>query len=355
MRRGPWLARPLIGAILTLLVGCSAAPVPGPSLPTFPASDDGSASAAAVDRARTPASSRTTARGSSPSTSSSPCSGCRSTASSCAPRVGVPAPSVGRLERMDCAYTGTAPAGPDSGKRVLAINAAAYTSPDAAHAQWVLNTVRRGRRAPRPAGRQRRRGARRAAGGDAAGRPLRLGHRTLVLPDQPLPAASTAAGMLVDLARRVLPTRAAPPHQHAPHPAAASHRRPHAGRDARAATRAPRHARAPRRLIHAGSRGRDVLRVGLTGGIGSGKSTVAARLVERGAVLVDSDRLAREVVAPGTAGLAAVVDAFGDRRARRRRQLGPPGARRRGVRRPRGARDGSTASSTRSCGGVPPS
>ena len=55
-----------------------------------------------------------------------------------------------------------------------------------------------------------------------------------------------------------------------------------------------------------------MLRVGLTGGIGSGKSTAAARLVERGAVLVDSDRLAREVVAPGTPGLAAVVDAFGE-------------------------------------------
>jgi dephospho-CoA kinase len=54
-----------------------------------------------------------------------------------------------------------------------------------------------------------------------------------------------------------------------------------------------------------------VLRVGLTGGIGSGKSTVAARLVERGAVLVDSDRIAREVVAAGTPGLAAVVGAFG--------------------------------------------
>jgi dephospho-CoA kinase len=55
-----------------------------------------------------------------------------------------------------------------------------------------------------------------------------------------------------------------------------------------------------------------VLRVGLTGGIGSGKSTVAARLVARGAVLVDADRIAREVVAPGTPGLAVVVDAFGD-------------------------------------------
>jgi dephospho-CoA kinase len=56
-----------------------------------------------------------------------------------------------------------------------------------------------------------------------------------------------------------------------------------------------------------------VLRVGLTGGIGSGKSTVARRLVELGAVLVDSDVLAREAVAPGTEGLAEIVAAFGDR------------------------------------------
>jgi dephospho-CoA kinase len=54
-----------------------------------------------------------------------------------------------------------------------------------------------------------------------------------------------------------------------------------------------------------------VLRVGLTGGIGSGKSTVAARLEELGAVIVDADRIAREVVAPGTPGLAAVVEEFG--------------------------------------------
>jgi dephospho-CoA kinase len=51
--------------------------------------------------------------------------------------------------------------------------------------------------------------------------------------------------------------------------------------------------------------------VGLTGGIGSGKSTVARRLVQLGAVLVDSDELAREVVAPGTDGLAEIVAAFG--------------------------------------------
>ncbi|MEQ3552522.1 dephospho-CoA kinase [Pseudonocardia nematodicida] len=56
-----------------------------------------------------------------------------------------------------------------------------------------------------------------------------------------------------------------------------------------------------------------MLRTGLTGGIGAGKSTVARRLVERGAVLVDSDRIAREVVAPGTEGLAAVAGAFGER------------------------------------------
>ncbi|MEI4270922.1 dephospho-CoA kinase [Klenkia sp. LSe6-5] len=54
-----------------------------------------------------------------------------------------------------------------------------------------------------------------------------------------------------------------------------------------------------------------MLRIGLTGGIGSGKSTVAALLVERGAHLVDADQIAREVVEPGTPGLAAVVEAFG--------------------------------------------
>nr|WP_202885533.1 dephospho-CoA kinase [Kribbella sandramycini] len=53
------------------------------------------------------------------------------------------------------------------------------------------------------------------------------------------------------------------------------------------------------------------MRVGLTGGIGSGKSAVSARLAERGAVVIDSDLLAREVVAKGTGGLAEVVAAFG--------------------------------------------
>ena len=55
-----------------------------------------------------------------------------------------------------------------------------------------------------------------------------------------------------------------------------------------------------------------MLRVGLTGGIGSGKSAVSARLAARGAVVIDSDLLAREVVAKGTDGLTEVVAAFGD-------------------------------------------
>jgi dephospho-CoA kinase len=54
-----------------------------------------------------------------------------------------------------------------------------------------------------------------------------------------------------------------------------------------------------------------MLRVGLTGGIGSGKSTVAGRLAEHGATLIDSDRLARDVVAPGSDGLADVAAEFG--------------------------------------------
>jgi dephospho-CoA kinase len=56
-----------------------------------------------------------------------------------------------------------------------------------------------------------------------------------------------------------------------------------------------------------------VLRVGLTGGIGAGKSTVATELAGLGAVVLDADRVARDVVAPGTAGLSAVVREFGDR------------------------------------------
>lgn len=51
--------------------------------------------------------------------------------------------------------------------------------------------------------------------------------------------------------------------------------------------------------------------VGLTGGIAAGKSAVARRLAELGAVLIDADAIARAVVEPGTPGLAAIVEAFG--------------------------------------------
>jgi dephospho-CoA kinase len=80
-----------------------------------------------------------------------------------------------------------------------------------------------------------------------------------------------------------------------------------------------------------------MLRVGLTGGIASGKSAVAAGLAHRGAVIIDADVLAREVVAPRTPGLAAVVEHFGpgilsgdglDRRALGRLVFADPAARR---------------------------
>ncbi|MFI1468577.1 dephospho-CoA kinase [Streptomyces wuyuanensis] len=54
-----------------------------------------------------------------------------------------------------------------------------------------------------------------------------------------------------------------------------------------------------------------MLKVGLTGGIGAGKSEVSRLLASYGAVLIDADKIAREVVEPGTPGLAAVVEAFG--------------------------------------------
>ncbi|TSB07189.1 dephospho-CoA kinase [Streptomyces sp. NBC_01525] len=56
-----------------------------------------------------------------------------------------------------------------------------------------------------------------------------------------------------------------------------------------------------------------MVKVGLTGGIGAGKSEVSRLLASYGAVIVDADKIAREVVAPGTPGLAAVVAEFGDR------------------------------------------
>lgn len=56
---------------------------------------------------------------------------------------------------------------------------------------------------------------------------------------------------------------------------------------------------------------RIMLKVGLTGGIGSGKSEVSRRLGARGAMVIDADKIAREVVEPGTDGLARVVAVFG--------------------------------------------
>lgn len=77
---------------------------------------------------------------------------------------------------------------------------------------------------------------------------------------------------------------------------------------------------------------------GLTGGIGTGKSTVARLLRERGVPVLDADQVAREVVAPGTPGLAAIVEAFGvtaldpagalDRAAMRARIVADPEAKR---------------------------
>lgn len=56
-----------------------------------------------------------------------------------------------------------------------------------------------------------------------------------------------------------------------------------------------------------------MLRVGLTGGIGAGKSEVSGRLAAQGAIIIDADAIAREVVAPGTPGLEQVIATFGPR------------------------------------------
>ncbi len=207
MRRGPWIVRPVIGALLALLAGCASAAVPGPSLPTFPASGPGSSSAAAstaADAGVVPDDcSRILPVGELVAVFGLPLDSVvvRTT-------VGVPAPSVGRIERMDCAYSGTAAAGPDTGKRLLGINAAAYTTPAAARAQWTLNAAGEdGLHRDAPVG---------SASGVLVERPGETllavqygsGTVTIVLPDRPLPPGSSPPTMLVDLARRVLPTMA---------------------------------------------------------------------------------------------------------------------------------------------------
>jgi hypothetical protein len=205
VRPGPWIARSVIGANLVLLASCGGAPAPGTSLPTFPESSAQSASAiaaAARDNGVVPDDcTRILPVGELVAVFGMPLDSAvvRTT-------VGVPAPSVGRLERMDCAYSGTAAAGPDSGKRLLAINAAAYTTPAAARAQWELNTAGEdGAHHDAPVG---------SAAGVLVERPEEAmlavqygsGTVTIVLPSRPLPPGSTPASMLVDLARRVLPT-----------------------------------------------------------------------------------------------------------------------------------------------------
>jgi dephospho-CoA kinase len=68
-----------------------------------------------------------------------------------------------------------------------------------------------------------------------------------------------------------------------------------------------------------------VLRVGLTGALGAGKSTVGKALAARGAVVIDADQVARDVTAPGSPGERAVLERFGDRAAARAGPGGEPG------------------------------
>ena len=195
MRRGPWIVRPAdrrhARPARGLLRRARARPEPAdvPRLRRRLRLRRG------LDRRTTRVWSRTTARGSSPSTSSSPCSGCRSNSIVVRTTVGVPAPSVGRVERMDCAYSGTAPAGP----RQRQARCSRSTRPPT-------------RRPPPPArsgcSTPRARTARTATSRSAAppgvlverpGETLLAvqygsGTVTLVLPDRPLPAGSTPDG-----------------------------------------------------------------------------------------------------------------------------------------------------------------
>ena len=86
------------------------------------------------------------------------------------------------------------------------------------------------------------------------------------------------------------------------------------------------------------------LRIGLTGGIGSGKSTVAARLVDRGAELIDTDAIARQLTLPGGAAIDAIRAAFGA-------DSSPPTAAStaRACARPRSPTPARSAASRRSC------
>src|SRR5258708_11638982 len=74
---------------------------------------------------------------------------------------------------------------------------------------------------------------------------------------------------------------------------------------------APRRPATRRHTVRADGRGHAGLRVALTGGIGTGKSYCLERFAAHGAATIDADVLAREAVAPGTAGLAAIAARFG--------------------------------------------
>ena len=79
-----------------------------------------------------------------------------------------------------------------------------------------------------------------------------------------------------------------------------------------------------------------MLRIGLSGGIGAGKSTVSSTFSDLGGIVVDGDVISREVVEPGTEGLAKLVDAFGEEILLRDGALKPP------------SRAGSPSATTRS-------
>jgi hypothetical protein len=200
----------MIGVALALLAGCGTSIPPGPSLPTFPESGIAASTAATVhDVGVVPDDcTRVLPAGELVAVLGLPLDSVvvRTT-------IGVPAPSVDRVERIDCAYSGTPALGRDGGKPLLAINAAAYASSAAASAQWKLNAATEdGAHHALPVG---------IASGVLVERPgvtllsvlYGSGTITLTLPARPLPGDSTPAVMLVDLARRVLPTmaHAAPP------------------------------------------------------------------------------------------------------------------------------------------------
>ena len=176
MRRGPWIVRPVVGALLLARGLCERCPLPGRACRRSPSR------VPVVVRQRPPPPrdagvvpddcSRMLPVGELVAVLGLPLDSVvvRTT-------VGVPAPSVGRLERIDCAYSGTAAAGPDSGKAPARDQRGRLH--DACRRPRAVEAQRRGRgrRAPRPAPvgtasgvlvERRRRGA--------ADRPLRLGH-----------------------------------------------------------------------------------------------------------------------------------------------------------------------------------